>query len=167
MRKIDPVLHERLEKLLRSMGYELVGCELLPLAGQMVFRIYMDGPEGVTLDDCSKASHQISAMMDVDDPIQGRYTLEVSSPGIDRPLFELEHYRKYLGKQVKIRLHSAIGERRQYKGTIQRIEGENIFLLIEDLAQEVKLPFSAIEKANLVGDIHFQGTESGRRKANS
>lgn len=167
MRKINPVLHERLDKLLRSMGYELVGCELLPLGRQMVFRIYIDGPKGVTLDDCSLASHQISAMMDVEDPIQGRYTLEVSSPGIDRPLFELAHYRKYIGKQVKIRLHSAINQRRQYKGILQRVEGENIFLLIDDLMQEVTLPFSAIEKANLVGDIHFQGTEGGRRKTDS
>lgn len=165
MRKVDPVLQERIKTLLCSMGYELVGCELFPQGRQMVFRVYIDSPKGVTLDDCSQVSHQISAMMDVEDPIQGRYNLEVSSPGIDRPLFEIEHYRKYIGKRVKIRLQSSINQRRQYKGVLQRIEGEDIYLLVDELANEVKLPFSAIEKANLIGDIHFQGTESGGRKA--
>lgn len=155
MRKIDPVLHEQLAILISSMGYELVGCELLPQGGQMLFRIYIDSPSGVTLDDCSKVSHQVSATMDVLDPIQGRYILEVSSPGIDRPLFEIEHYRRYIGKQIKIRLYAAINQRRQYKGILQRVEGEDIYLLVDDSTLEVKLPFSSIEKANLIGDIHL------------
>jgi ribosome maturation factor RimP len=163
MRKIDPVLQERLSKLCLSMGYELVGCELFPQGRQMLFRIYIDRPNGVTLDDCSDVSRQISAMMDVEDPIQGRYTLEVSSPGIDRPLFELEHYRKFIGKRVKIKLQSSINQRRQYTGVLHRVEREDIYLLVDD-AQEVILPFSAIEKANLIGDIHFQRTEGGGRK---
>jgi ribosome maturation factor RimP len=153
MKKIDPILHERLVTLISSMGYELVGCEMLPQGRQMVFRIFIDKKNGVTIDDCSQVSHQVSAMMDVEDPIQGRYSLEVSSPGIDRPLFEIEHYRKYIGSRIKIRLYSPIDQRRQYKGVLNRVEGEDIYLLVEDSEQEVILPFSAIEKANLIGDI--------------
>ncbi|MBX3708255.1 MAG: ribosome maturation factor RimP [Gammaproteobacteria bacterium] len=156
MIKVDPVLYERLVTLIGSMGYELVGCELLPQGRQVVFRIYIDGENGVTLDDCSRVSHQVSAMMDVEDPIQGRYSLEISSPGIDRPLFDIEHYRRYVGKRVKIRLYSPINQRRQYTGVLQRVEGDDIYLMIEGLEHEIKLSFSAIEKANLIGDVRFK-----------
>jgi len=155
MRKIDPVLHERLVQLIVSMGYELVGCEMLPQGQQMVFRIYIDGPKGVTVDDCSRVSRQVSAMMDVEDPFQSRYALEVSSPGIERPLFEIEHYLKYVGKRVKIKLYSPLDQRRQFKGILQRVEGEDIYLLVDDMEQEVKLSYSMIEKANLVGEINI------------
>lgn len=155
MRKIDPVLHERLATLISSMGYELVGCEMVPQGRQMVFRIYIDSETGVTADGCAQVSYQVSAMMDVEDPIQSRYSLEVSSPGIDRPLFEIEHYRKYIGKTVKIRLYAPINQRRQFKGILQRVEGEDIYLLVDGVEQEIKLPFSAIEKGNLVGDVIF------------
>lgn len=159
MRKIDPILHERLITLVASMGHELVGCELLPQGRQMLFRIYIDGPNGVKIDDCTEVSRQISAMMDVEDTFQDKYILEVSSPGIDRPLFELDHFRKYIGRQVRIRLYSPIEQRRQFKGILQRVDGEDIYILVDTSEQEVKLPFSAIEKANLIGDIGFQGTE--------
>ena len=158
MRKIDPVLYERLAALITSMGYELLGCELCPQGRQMVFRIYIDGLQAdkrVTLDDCSRVSHQVSAMMDVEDPIQGRYALEISSPGIDRPLFELKHYQRFIGSEVKIRLYAPINQRRQYKGVLQRVEGENIYLLVDGSEKEAVIPFSAIEKANVIGDVEF------------
>lgn len=155
MRKIDLVLYERLVTLIGSMGYELVGCEMLPQGGQLLFRIYIDSPQGVTVEACSQVSRQVSAMMDVEDPFQGRYTLEVSSPGIDRPLFELDHYRKYIGKRVKIRLYTPIDQRRQFKGLLQRVEGDDIYIVVDTSEQEVRLPFSAIEKANLIGDVDF------------
>jgi ribosome maturation factor RimP len=155
MTKIGSVLHEKLEKLIGSMGYELIGCEQLPMGGRKVFRIYIDNEKGVTLDDCSRVSHQVSAMMDVEVPLQGRYTLEVSSPGVDRPLFEIKHYQKYIGCRVKLKLTAAINQRRQYKGILQRVEGENIHILVDDSEKEVVLPFSAIEKGNLVRDIHI------------
>lgn len=155
MKKIDTALHERLVNLISSMGFELLGCELLSLGRRTLLRVYIDSQKGVTIDDCSLVSHQISAMMDVEDPIQGGYTLEVSSPGIDRPLFELSHFQKYVGSQAKIKLSSPINHRRQYKGVLLRVEGENIHLLLTDSEQEVVLPFSAIEKANLIGDINL------------
>lgn len=156
MNKINPVLHERLATLIGSMGYELLGCELLPQGRQMIFRIYIDGKDGVTLDDCTRVSYQVSAMLDVEDPIQGHYSLEVSSPGIDRPLFEIEHFRRFIGKLVKIRLRSPVNQRKQFKGILQRVEGENIYLLLEETGQEVTLPYSAVDKANLVGDVSFK-----------
>lgn len=155
MKKINPDLHERLMALIGSMGYELVGCEAVPQGRQMVFRIYIDSPKGVTIDDCSLVSHQVSAMLDVDGPFQGRYSLEVSSPGIDRPLFTPAQYHRFIGSRVKVKLHSPIERRKQYKGILVGIEGENIRLLVEDTGLEVILPFSLIEKANVVGEIRL------------
>lgn len=155
MRKIDPALHERLVAIISSMGYELVGCELLPQGRQTLFRLYLDSPKGVTIDDCSLVSRQVSAMMDVEDPIQGQYVLEVSSPGVDRPLFEIEHYRKYVGKRIKVRLLVPVDGRRQYKGILERVEGDDIYILVDTLGQSVKLPFSIVEKGNLIGDVHL------------
>lgn len=155
MKKIDPVLHERLQTLIGGMGYELVGCELRPQGRRALFRIYIDKKGGVTLDDCSRVSRQVSAMMDVEDPIVGGYVLEVSSPGVDRPLFVIEHFKQYVGSVIKIRLDQPINQRRQYQGILKRVEGENIYLWLEDKQQEIKLSFSSIERANVVGDIHF------------
>jgi len=153
VKKVDPALQERLVSLIDSMGCELVGCELVPQAGRVIFRIYIDHPpRGVTVEDCSRVSHQVSAMMDVEDPIPGGYVLEVSSPGINRPLFGLEQYSKYVGSKVKVRLYTAFQNRRQYKGVLKRVEGENICLLVDDINQEVLLPFSMIEKAHVIGD---------------
>lgn len=155
MKKIDPVLHDRLVILINAMGYELVGCEIASQGRQLVFRIFIDSPNGITLDDCSSVSRQVSAMMDVEEPLQGRYVLEISSPGIDRPLFELAHYQKYIGRRVKIRLYSPINQRRHYTGILQRVEGEDIYLSVEGQEQEMVLPFSIIEKANLTGDVRL------------
>jgi ribosome maturation factor RimP len=156
--KIDPALHDRLTTLIASMGYEFLGCDLTPQGRQMIFRIYIDRQEAdksVTLDDCSRVSHQVSAMLDVEDPFQSRYALEISSPGIDRPLFELKHFQRFVGSEVKIRLYAPINQRRQYKGVVQRVVGEDIYLLVDGLEKEAVIPFSAIEKANVIGDIKF------------
>lgn len=158
MRKIDPVLHDRLTTLVESMGYELVGCEQSSQGRQTIFRIFIDGNDGVkqvTVDDCSRVSRQVSAMMDVEEPIHSRYALEVSSPGLDRPLYELKHFQRFIGSRVKIKLHTPINQRRQYNGIIKGVEGEDIFLLMDDTENEVTLPFSDIDKANVVGEVKF------------
>lgn len=155
MGKIDPALSERFKTVVESMGYELVGCEMASHGSQLLFRIYADSPKGITADDCSRISRQISAMMDVEDPIQSRYVLEVSSPGIDRPLFELDHYRRFIGSRVKVKLMVPVGQRRQYTGLLKGVEGETVHLLVEDTGQAVALPFSNIEKGNLIGEVHL------------
>lgn len=155
MRKVDSELHERLSVLVTSMGYELVGGELLPMGRQKMLRLYIDSPTGVSIDDCSKVSHQISALLDVEDPFESRYVLEVSSPGIDRPLFELKHFERFVGSEVKMRLYAPIAKRKQYKGIVTRVVGEDIHLSVDGLNQEVVIPFSAIERANVIGKIHF------------
>jgi ribosome maturation factor RimP len=151
MGKINPALQERLEKIITAMGTEWVGSEVVLQGRQTVFRLYIDAPGGVTIEDCSKVSRQVKAMLDVEEVFPGHYVLEVSSPGLDRPLFELKHYSHFIGRQIRIRLRLPINERLHYKGILQRVEGEEIYLLMDDVNKEVKLPFAAIEKANLVG----------------
>jgi ribosome maturation factor RimP len=109
----------------------------------------------VSSDDCSKVSHQVSALLDVEDPIQTKYVLEVSSPGIDRPLFELKHYEQFIGSEVKMRLFAPIERRKQYKGVLTRVVGEDIHLLVEGVTQEIVIPFSAIDRANIIGKVDF------------
>jgi ribosome maturation factor RimP len=155
MSKIDPELHERLSVLISSMGYELLGCDLLSMGRQKMFSLFIDSPTGVSADDCSKVSHQVSAMMDVEDPIQTRYVLEVSSPGIDRPLFELRHFERFVGSEVKMKLSAPIDGRRQYRGVLKQVVGEDLHLDIEGSGREVVIPFTSIERANVIGKVSF------------
>jgi ribosome maturation factor RimP len=155
MKKIEPELHERLSLLISSMGYELLGCESLSMGGKKMFRLFIDSANGVSADDCSKVSHQVSALMDVENPIQSRYVLEVSSPGIDRPLFELSHYARFVGNDIKLRLAAPMSGRRQFQGVLSRVEGETIYLVVDGSAQEIAIPFSAIDRANLIGKVQF------------
>lgn len=158
--RIDTALSEKLKMLMQSMGYELVGCECLPQGTRQLFRVYIDianaqSGNSVTLDDCAKASYQIGAMLDAEEIIAGRYTLEVSSPGIDRPLFELKDFKRYIGSRIKLKLYMAINRRRQYQGILKEVVDEQIHLLVSDTEQVLVIPFSAIEKANVMGEINW------------
>lgn len=154
MKKLDPVLQNRLRVLIASMECELIGCESQSLGRRALLRIYIDRiGGGVTVDDCARVSRQISAMFDVENPIEGGYVLEVSSPGIDRPLFELAHYAQVIGKTVKLKLSTPYLARRQYKGLLIGATEEVVRLLLEE-GVEVSIPFSTVERANVVGDVH-------------
>jgi ribosome maturation factor RimP len=102
----------------------------------------------VSLEDCEKVSRQVSSVMDVEDPIDGEYTLEVSSPGMDRPLYTLEQYARYIGEQVNVRLRMARDGRRKFKGTILAVEGDEVRLGVDD--KEYVLHLDAIDKANII-----------------
>lgn len=131
-----------------ALGYELWGIEYLSHGKQSVVRIYIDSPNGVDVDDCAKVSRQVSGIFDVEDPIMGEYTLEVSSPGMDRPLFTLEQFRQYVGEQVKVRLRTSFEGRRKFSGRMTGIEGDDVVVAVDDT--EYLLPFDLIDKANII-----------------
>jgi ribosome maturation factor RimP len=131
-----------------ALGFELWGVEYLSHVKQAVVRIYIDHPDGINVDDCAKVSRQVSSVFDVEDPIMGEYTLEVSSPGMDRPLFRLEQYQQYIGEQVKIRLRSPFDGRRNFTGQLTAIEGDDVVVTVED--NEYLLPFELIDKASII-----------------
>jgi ribosome maturation factor RimP len=143
-------LQTLIEPAVTALGYELWGCEWVGAGkNQRLLRVYVDSENGVNVDDCSKISRQISAILDVEDPIEGRYLLEVSSPGIDRPLFTVAQCRRYIGQMVSARLRVPVLGRRNFKGTLEFAEGERIILRLEDNQETLDLAWRDVEKAHL------------------
>jgi ribosome maturation factor RimP len=140
-------LRDLLEPTVEALGFELWGLEYLSQGRHSLLRIYIEGEEGITVDDCAVVSEQVSSVLDVEDPIPGEYTLEVSSPGVDRLLFRLEQFRGYAGELVELRLRNAFEGRRKFKGVLQGIEGEDVVIRVDD--HEYLLPHSAIERARV------------------
>jgi ribosome maturation factor RimP len=144
---------DQLEALLapavRSLGLELWGVELALSRSRGLLRIYIDRPQRpVTLDDCEAASREISALLDVNDPISGNYTLEVSSPGIDRPLFAAAQYPRFVGEALRVQTLAPIGNRRKFQGKLVAADGEGIVLSVDGV--DVRLRFSDIDKTRLM-----------------
>lgn len=129
-----------------SLGYDLVAVELVTEGTGRVLRVTLDGPDGVGIHDCTRVTHQVSPLLDADDPIQGRYRLEVSSPGMERPLQRPEDYERFVGYRARIRLAPGF-PRRRYTGTLKGLDEHE--LLIEVDGAEHRLPFDDIERARL------------------
>ena len=148
---------DKLTKLLRpaieGLDYELVGIEHLPMGKHTVLRIYIDSPNGITVSDCSSVSHQVSGVLEVEEPIKGQFTLEVSSPGIDRPLFNFEQFKKFVGSKVKLKLYHAVDGKRKIIGVIESIEGDDINIKDADSDSSFQLHIDDIDKANIISDI--------------
>jgi ribosome maturation factor RimP len=136
-----------LEPTVEALGFELWGLEYLSQGRHTLLRLYIDRENGVTVDDCAEVSRHVSGVLDVEDPITGEYTLEVSSPGVDRLLFRLDHYRTYVGEWIELRLRTPFEGRRKFKGTLKGIEGEDVVVQVDD--HEFLLPHSAIDRAQV------------------
>jgi ribosome maturation factor RimP len=144
-----------------SLGLELLGAEYLPSAGSAMLRLYIDVPaagEGetaraVTIEDCEAVSREVSAQLDVEDPISSHYTLEVSSPGIDRPLFNAAQFARFAGESAKVTLRLPQDGRRRFQARIARVEGQDItFELGEGSPAQITVRADNIDKARLVPD---------------
>ncbi|AJD49712.1 hypothetical protein S7S_16500 [Isoalcanivorax pacificus W11-5] len=146
MRKADQ-LHALLAPSVESMGYVLWGLEYIQGRGA-VLRIYIDHEDGITVDDCAEVSHQVSGVLDVEDPISGEYTLEVSSPGMDRPLFTLEQWQLYIGEKVQVRLLAPVSNRRRFTADITAVMGDDLHLAVD--GQTLVVPFAQVDRANVV-----------------
>ena len=143
----DKSLWQMLEPTVTGLGYELVDLEHRSGANGLL-RVYIDTPQGVGLGDCEKVSEQVSAVLDVEDPVSGEYTLEVSSPGMDRPLCKIEQFVASAGQKASIRLRVAFDGRRNFKGLLKGVEGDEVVLEID--SEEFLLPFELIDKANII-----------------
>ncbi|MGI9250509.1 MAG: ribosome maturation factor RimP [Pseudohongiellaceae bacterium] len=161
-------LAELVEPTVNAFGLDLWGVELMTQGGGALLRIYIDAETGVDIEDCERVSRQVSAMFDVEDPIAGEYTLEVSSPGLDRPLFNAEQFARYVGEEVSVRTRTPVDGRRKFRGKILKVEmtteakpeleaeaaiaakaeDGKIYLAVDDA--EYGLSHSNIEKANIV-----------------
>lgn len=149
-------LSQLLEPAIADLGLELVGIEFSPNSGSSLLRVYIDEPErGITIDDCERASREISALLDVNDPVAGRYTLEVSSPGLERPLFTPAHFERFTGEQVRINVNLPIDGRRRFQGRIDAVDAERV--TIEQDGTPVQIAHANIAKARLVPDYAALG----------
>ena len=135
-----------------GLGYELLGVEFVPGSGGSVLRVYIDAKDGVDVDDCAAVSHQVSGVLDVEDPIPGEYALEVSSPGLDRPLFTVAHFERFTGMDAKVVLSEDGHGRRQLKGTIESVCGGDVVALMVD-GERVEMALGSVVRANLVPDV--------------
>ena len=137
-----------------SLGLELLGVEYLPAPGGAVLRLYIDTPQAderaVGIEDCEAVSREVSAQLDVSDPITGHYTLEVSSPGVDRPLFTIGQFTRFLGESAKVGLKLPQDGRRKLQGRILRIDGDDIVFDVD--GKEFAVAIENIDKARLVPD---------------
>ena len=153
MKQAPEHLLELIEPVVEGLGFECVGVEYSSHPKNGFLRIYIDSENGVQVEDCTRISHQVSGVLDVEDPITGEYNLEVSSPGMDRPIFTVEQFNRYVGEFVDVKLRYAFEGRRKFKGKLVAIEdGEDIVVHIDN--HEYILPIDAIDKANLIFQDH-------------
>ncbi len=148
MKQAPEHLLNLIEPIVEGLGYECVGIDYNPHPKHGLLRIYIDSENGILVDDCTKVSHQISGVLDVDDPIQGNYQLEISSPGADRPFFKISQFERYIDSTVLVNLFKTINGRRKVTGRVVKVEEDIITL--EEAGQNYEVPFDAMSKARLV-----------------
>jgi ribosome maturation factor RimP len=144
---VDKV-EQLIEVPVESLGYELVGVEYIKGGQDTILRIYIDAEQGISIEDCERVSHQVSGILDVEEPITSAYSLEVSSPGFDRPLFKARDFERFAGSPAKVSLKIPVDGRRNFTGVLQGFDNDNI--LIEVDGEEYELPFSRLAKAKLI-----------------
>jgi len=145
----DIKLKQLLQPVVEALGCELWGLELQAGGKTKLLRIFIDrAEEGVGIEDCERVSRQSSAVLDVEDVINGEYILEVSSPGMDRPLYELSQYEQFIGEDISLRLRFPYEGRRNFKGRLTGVDGDEIIVVATD--HEFLFPVEGIEKANVV-----------------
>jgi ribosome maturation factor RimP len=152
MRQVYQELQAMLEPAINVLGCELVGIEYLPQGKRSLLRIYIDKPSGVTIDDCSDVSHQVSAILDVEDPIREQYTLEVSSPGLDRPLFSQAHFERFNGSLARLKLRLPHEGRRNFTGRLLGLTDDGAVRMEVD-GETHTFTLDEIDKARLVPEI--------------
>ncbi len=144
-------LQQLLEPGAQALGFEILAVELAGRAGSTILRVYIDRPDGVTVNDCARVSQQLSAILDIEDPIPETYALEVSSPGLDRPLTKRKHFEDAVGREVKIQTRSHIAGRRRFTGVLRQVMEE--ILVVDVDGEPYDLPMIEIERARLVSKV--------------
>ena len=148
MATIENKLVDILRAPVEALGYQLWGIEYLQAGKHSTLRVFIDSDKGIFIEDCAETSRQVSAVLDVEDPITHEYTLEVSSPGVDRLLFSADHYQCYLGEEAKLQLTMPVGGSRNLKGIITKVDGQMLTLTVD--GKELVVAIDNIRKGNLI-----------------
>ena len=147
MRAIEQRVHGIISSSVEALGYELWGVEYNPRGRGSTLRVFIDSLAGISLDDCVAVSRQVSALLDVEDPIFEEYELEVSSPGVDRRLFNREQYSTFIGEQLHLLLRTPFKGKRKHVGLLSEVLSNEIVLQVED--GEYRIPFDILEKVRV------------------
>ena len=145
--RID-ALFAMFEPAVIAAGMQLWGIEYLPQGKHSILRVFIDSENGVTVDDCVAVSHQVSGILDVEDPVSGEYHLEVSSPGADRPMFDTAQFVAYINEEFKLKLKMAVQGRRKFVGRLLSVKEEILTFAVDDI--EMDITMAQIDRANLV-----------------
>ncbi len=148
MRRATETVWSLLEPEIKGLGYEFVGAVFGQAENGMTLRVYIDKDDGIVLDDCARVSRQISALLDVEDVIDVAYLLEVSSPGLDRPLFTAEQFAREIGQSVRLKMTTMVSKRRKFTGELVAVEDNRIVLEFDDT--QTTLNIDDIESAKLI-----------------
>ena len=148
MAKFEHKLTAMLRPAVEETGKELLGVEFISAGNHSVLRIFIDHENGIDVDDCAEVSRQVGAILDVEDPISSEYNLEVSSPGLDRPLFEKSQYEAVIDETIEVKISMPLNGRRKFKGRLVAIENDSLIVMVDN--EEYELVISNIDKAHLV-----------------
>jgi len=148
---VSEQLRELIEPVVKGLGFELWGLEYLSQGRHSVLKIYIDAEAGIEVDDCASVSRQVGGLLDVEEPLKGMYTLEVSSPGMDRRLFLLSQYEMFKGAKIKVNLRSAYEGKRKFTGLLCGVEDGDVVLRLGE--EEILFPFADIDKAHVVPEF--------------
>lgn len=149
--KLTETIEEIVEPIVLDLGCELVDVGIVSAHRRRIVRIFIDKPGGVMVDDCAVVSRDVAAIFDVEDCISGAYSLEVSSPGIDRPLRKLRDFERFAGNEVVINTFEPIEGRRNFRGQLEKVEGESIVVTVDE--HHYAIPVTAVSKAHLKGKL--------------
>ncbi|MFT6268420.1 MAG: ribosome maturation factor RimP [Alphaproteobacteria bacterium] len=149
--QLEKKLTQMLEAPVEAIGFELVGVEFVRAGKHSTLRIYIDSENGVEVEDCADVSRQVSAVLDVEDPITNEYNLEVSSPGMDRPLFKPEHYHQVVAQTITVKLQMPQDDRRNFKGLLESCDDRGFVMVVDK--EKFELAYDNVLKANLVPEF--------------
>ena len=155
-------LQTHIEPTVTGLGYELLGIERSRGGGGQLLRLYIDHADGITVEDCERVSRQVSDLLDAEELVRGEYTLEVSSPGLDRPLFTLEQHQRFIGEQVALRLRAPVAGRRRVNGCLRAVGADTLSVEVE--GETLEIPFRDVDRARLVPDWEAE-MKRGRKSA--
>lgn len=143
-------LNELVEPVVTGLGYEMVGLEHRAGGRGALLRVYIDHVNGITVEDCEQVSRQLSAVLDVEDPVASDYVLEVSSPGLERPLFTAAHFQRFVGHRARVRMKRKVNGQRKFRGVIREVRDTTVILECD--GEELALVLDDIDRAKLVPD---------------